>query len=113
MSEEVKEVLDELGSKFEDFKAENKTRLDQIEKQGHADPLLQEKVDKMTDDIATLAEVKQSHEIQQKNLEEAQQKIESLETMLARPNASKSEDVDMQMKAFGSWLRKGEVDEME
>ena len=25
MSEEVKEVLDELGSKFEDFKAENKT----------------------------------------------------------------------------------------
>ena len=30
MSEEVKEVLDELGSKFEDFKAENKTRLDQI-----------------------------------------------------------------------------------
>ena len=113
MSEEVKEVLDELGSKFEDFKAENKTRLDQIEKQGHADPLLQEKVDKMTDDIATLAEVKQSHEIQKKNLEEAQQKIESLETMLARPNASKSEDVDMQMKAFGSWLRKGEVDEME
>ena len=113
MSEEVKEVLDELGSKFEDFKAENKTRLDQIEKQGHADPLLQEKVDKMTDDIATLAEVKQSHEIQKKNLEEAQQKIESLETMLARPNASKSEDVDIQMKAFGSWLRKGEVDEME
>jgi HK97 family phage major capsid protein len=85
----------------------------EIEKKGHADPILQEKVDKMSDDIAKLAEVKQAHEIQQKNLEEATAKIESLETILARPNASKSADVDMQVKAFGNWLRKGEVDEME
>ena len=113
MSEEVKTVLDELGSKFEDFKSENKTRLDEIEKKGHADPLLQDKVDKMSDDIAKLAEVKQAHEIQQKNLEEATAKIESLETVLARPNASASKDVDIQTKAFGEWLRKGEVDEME
>ena len=113
MSEEVKTVLDELGSKFEHFKSENKTRLDEIEKKGHADPLLQDKVDKMSDDIAKLAEVKQAHEIQQKNLEEATAKIESLETVLARPNASASKDVDIQTKAFGEWLRKGEVDEME
>lgn len=113
MSEEIKVVLDELGSKFEEFKAENKTRLEEIEKKGHADPILQEKVDKMSDDIAKLAEVKQAHEIQQKNLEEATAKIESLETILARPNASKSADVDMQVKAFGKWLRKGEIDEME
>lgn len=113
MSEEIKIVLDELGSKFEEFKSENKTRLEEIEKKGHADPILQEKVDKMSDDIAKLAEVKQAHEIQQKNLEEATAKIESLETILARPNASKSADVDMQVKAFGKWLRKGEVDEME
>jgi len=113
MSEEVKTVLDELGSKFEDFKSENKTRLDEIEKKGHADPLLQDKVDKMSNDIAKLAEVKQAHEIQQKNLEEATAKIESLETVLARPNASASKDVDIQTKAFGEWLRKGEVDEME
>lgn len=113
MSEEIKVVLDELGSKFEEFKSENKTRLEEIEKKGHADPILQEKVDKMSDDIAKLAEVKQAHELQQKSLEEATAKIESLETVLARPNASKSADVDMQTKAFGNWLRKGEVDEME
>ena len=71
MSEEIKEVLDELGSKFEEFKKENKTRLDEIEKKGHADPLQQEKVDKMSEDIASLAEVKQTAELQQKNLEEA------------------------------------------
>jgi HK97 family phage major capsid protein len=113
MSEEIKVVLDELGSKFEEFKSENKTRLEEIEKKGHADPILQEKVDKMSDDIAKLAEVKQAHEIQQKNLEEATAKIESLETILARPNASKSADADIQVKAFGKWLRKGEIDEME
>lgn len=113
MSEEIKVVLDELGSKFEDFKSENKTRLEEIEKKGHADPLLQEKVDKMSEDIAKIAEVKQAHEIQQKNLEEATAKIESLETMLARPNASKSADADIQVQAFSKWLRKGEVDEME
>tara|TARA_R100000655_G_scaffold40580_2_gene76309 strand:- start:9113 stop:10324 length:1212 start_codon:yes stop_codon:yes gene_type:complete len=113
MSEEIKEVLDELGSKFEEFKAENKTRLEEIEKKGHADPLQQEKVDKMSEDIASLAEVKQTAELQQKNLEEAKEKIEKLEAVIARPSGVKSEDVDVRTKAFGDWLRKGEVDEME
>tara|TARA_Y100001938_G_C8100242_1_gene441124 strand:- start:5207 stop:6418 length:1212 start_codon:yes stop_codon:yes gene_type:complete len=110
MSEEIKTVLDELGSKFEDFKVENKNRLEQIEKKGHADPLLQEKVDKMTDDIASLAEIKQQYEIQQKNLDEAQQKIESLETVIARPNTSQSKEVDMKVKAFHNYLVKGEIE---
>ena len=61
MSDEIKKVIDYLGSTFEEFKKENKSRLDEIEKKGHADPLLQEKVDKMTDDISKLAEIKQSH----------------------------------------------------
>jgi HK97 family phage major capsid protein len=64
----------------------------------------------MSEDIAKMAEVKQAHEIQAKNLEDANAKIEKLETVLARPNAEKSETVDVQMKAFGDWLRKGEVD---
>ena len=113
MSEEIKEVLDGLGKGFEEFKAENQKRLDEIEKNGHADPLLQEKVDKMSEEIASLAEVKQSAELQSKNLEDAQSKIEALETVMARPSNVKSEDVDIRVKAFGDWLRKGEVDEME
>ena len=110
MSEEINNVLTELGSSFEEFKKENSKRLEEIEKKGHADPILQEKVDKMSEDIAKMAEVKQAHEIQAKNLEDANAKIEKLETVLARPNAEKSETVDVQMKAFGDWLRKGEVD---
>ena len=52
MSEEVKDVLTELGKTFEEFKSENKKRLDEIESKGQADPLLQEKVDKMSEDMS-------------------------------------------------------------
>jgi len=67
----------------------------------------------MSEEIATLVEVKQSADIQAKNLEDAQSKIEQLETVMARPSNVKSKDVDIHVKAFGDWLRKGEVDEME
>ena len=110
MSEEVKDVLTELGKTFEEFKSENKKRLDEIESKGQADPLLQEKVDKMSEDIAKMAEVKQAHELQAKNLEDANAKIDQLETRLARPNASNTEEISVQMKAFKEWIRKGEVD---
>ena len=113
MSEEIKEVLDGLGRGFEEFKAENSKRLDEIEKNGHADPLLQEKVDKMSVDLASMAETKQTIELQQKNIDDANEKIEKLETVIARPSATKTEDVDIQMKAFKSCVRKDEEDEME
>ena len=113
MSDEIKSVIDNLNSTFEDFKSENSKRLDEIEKKGSADPLLEEKVDKMADDISKMAETKQAIEIQEKNLAEAQAKLDNLETVIARPNTGESKDVDIQMKAFGDWLRKGEIDEVE
>ena len=113
MSDEIKSVIDNLASTFEDFKSENSKRLAEIEKKGSADPLLEEKVDKMADDLSEMADTKQKIELQEKNLAEAQAKLESLETVLARPETGENKDVDIQMKAFGSWLRKGEIDEME
>jgi len=113
MSDEIKSVIDNLASTFEDFKSENSKRLDEIEKKGSADPLLEEKVDKMADDLSEMADTKQKIELQEKNLAEAQAKLESLETVIARPETGENKDVDIQMKAFGSWLRKGEIDEME
>jgi HK97 family phage major capsid protein len=110
MSEEVKEVLDSLGSTFEEFKSENDKRLKEIESKGHADPILQEKVDKMSEDVASLCETRQSIEIQQKNLEEATAKIEKLEAVINRPEAGGSKEVDYQKQVFDKWLRKGEVD---
>jgi len=110
MSEEVKEVLDSLGSTFEEFKSENDKRLKEIESKGHADPILQEKVDKMSEDVASLCEARQSIEIQQKNLEDATAKIEKLETVINRPESGGSKEVDYQKQVFDKWLRKGEVD---
>jgi len=116
MSDEIKSVIDNLGTTFEEFKSENSKRLDEIEKKGSADPLLVEKVDKMADDMSKMAETKQKLELQEKNLAEAQAKIESLETVLARPETGNStKDVDLQIKAFGSMLRVGKenMDEIE
>ena len=67
----------------------------------------------MADDISKMAETKQAIELQAKNLAEAQAKLDNLETVIARPNTGETKDVDIQMKAFGDWIRKGEVDEME
>ena len=114
MSDEIKSVIDNLASTFEDFKVENTKRLKEIEEKGSADPLLEEKVNKMSDDLGKMAEAQQKFEIQEKALAEAQSKLENLETAISRPNTSgETKDVDIQMKAFEKWLRKGEVDEME
>jgi HK97 family phage major capsid protein len=115
MSEEIKSVIDNLGISFKEFKDENSKRLNEIEKKGSASAELESKVDKMVDDITKMAETKQALEIQEKNLAEAQSKLENLETAMARPNASgeTKSDIDLQMKAFDSWLRNGKIDEME
>ena len=111
MSEEIKSVIDNLNSTFENFKSENTKRLDEIEKKGSADPILEEKVGKMADDISKMAEAKQKIELQEKNLADAQVKLDNLETIISRPNTSgEAKDTNIQMKAFGDWLRKGEVD---
>tara|TARA_X000001388_G_scaffold23803_1_gene16274 strand:- start:193 stop:1404 length:1212 start_codon:yes stop_codon:yes gene_type:complete len=110
MSEEIKPILENLGKSFSDFKEENDKRLKEIEKKGHADPLLQEKVDKLSEDVAENAELKQTVEIQQKNLAEAEEKLSKLESTLARPETANSKTVNLQMKAFDSYLRKGQVD---
>lgn len=44
---EIKELFGQLNTTFDEFKAENDKRLKQIEAKGHADPLLEAKVDKI------------------------------------------------------------------
>ena len=92
----------------EEFKAENQKNIDEIKKKGVADPLLQEKVDKLANDVAGAVEQKQEIEMQAKALSEAEAKLEKLETAIARPETGNSaKTVDIQMKAFGDYLRKG------
>lgn len=114
MSEEIKDVINALGKSFEEFKSENQKNINEIKKNGVADPLLQEKVDKLADDVAGAVEQKQDIELQKKALEEATAKLEKLETTLARPELGKSaKEVDVQMKAFGEYLRTGNKPELE
>lgn len=110
MTEEIKEVVDGLGHAFEEFKKKNDEKLDEIKKTGNSDPLLKEEVKKIAEDVAKFEEQKQTIDLQQKNLDEANSRLEKLETIMSRPEGVKSEDVDLRVKAFSTWLRKGEVD---
>ncbi len=48
---EVKDAIDEFGTAFMEFKQRNDERLAQIERRGHADPLLSEQVDRIGADL--------------------------------------------------------------
>lgn len=58
MDADLKKVIDDLNAGFATFKAENETRLKEIEAKGHADPLLADKVEKVADDVAAMATMK-------------------------------------------------------
>ena len=114
MSEEVKDVIDNLGKSFEEFKGENQKNIDEIKKNGVADPLLQEKVDKLADDVAGAVEHKQTLELHEKALEDAKVKLEKMETVLARPETGKTaKEVGVEMKAFSNYLRTGDKPSLE
>lgn len=56
--DDVKVAIEARNKAFEDFKVENETRLKDIEKKGHSDPLLEDKVLKIAQDVANLESVK-------------------------------------------------------
>ena len=108
---EVKDTIDELGKSFEEFKGENQKNIDEIKKNGVADPILQEKVDKLADEVDTKVELKQEAELRDQAFEDAKERLDAMESKLARPESGlETKEVDVQMKAFSKWLRKGELD---
>src|SRR5438067_1516458 len=99
---EFTETIEKLGRGFEEFKKANNERLDQIEKKKPVDPLLEEKVNKMTQDLVQLTEMKQ--------------KLDQMHLALNRPGAEGSagqkDNAEAEKKAWKSawnkFLRKGE-----
>ena len=53
---ELKQTIEQIQKSFEDFQKSNDERIAQIEKRGHADPLLVEQVDKANAEITALTE---------------------------------------------------------
>lgn len=58
MSEDIKKVIEDFNQSLATFKAENETRLSQIEKKGHEDPLLKAEVTRIAEDVAKFATMK-------------------------------------------------------
>lgn len=96
MTIEIKSIIEKIGTQFEEFKKENDARLAQIEKKGHADPLLEEKVDKLSASLTQVEQIKSQ-------LEEALKRLDA-PTAGGRGSLSKSE----YSKAFSNWARRGD-----
>jgi len=98
MNEEIKKMIEDLGRTYEDFKADNDARLKEIEAKGHADPILAEKVEKISAAIGEMSEMKRQ--------------LEALETTISRNGIvggdGKTDKVKAEhAKAFENWFRHG------
>lgn len=101
--DELKKLLEELQKAFAEFKKANDERLVQLEKKGHSDPLVTEKVEKLNAKIGELETKRQ----------ELESRIEAAETKAGRPtgmggdNGENRAVSDHKKAFFGSFVRKG------
>ena len=116
MENEVKTAVEAMAGAFEEFKKVNDTRLAEIEAKGTADPMTEQKLAKIEADLDKFENINQAITQQQKHAEGFEAKLNDIETMLKRPaNAMEAKEVDLSLKAWDSFMRKGEknMDEME
>ena len=86
MAEEIKSVVEGLNQAFADFKKTNDERIKQIESKGAADPLLEQKLDRINGKVDELSDIKA--------------RIEQAETALARKSVHSTDgSVDLDKKA--------------
>tara|TARA_R100001443_G_scaffold487_3_gene1987 strand:+ start:3923 stop:5149 length:1227 start_codon:yes stop_codon:yes gene_type:complete len=106
---EVKDAVSSLGTTFEEFKKTNDERLAQIESDGHADPLVEEKLGRIEKDLDKIEEINQAVTKGHMAQEEQKEKLAQLEKAINRPTSSKDESnaQDEQKRAFDNYLRKG------
>ncbi len=102
---EVKDAIRELGSTFEQFKAANDERLKQIEEKGKADPLLEEKICKMSEAMDTLSEIKE-------RLEKAETAIKRTAQDTTAGGSDEPAEMREYKEAFVRYMRKGVEDNL-
>lgn len=116
MEDQVKEAVDAMAGAFEEFKKVNDARLAEIEAKGSSDPVTEEKLAKIEADLDRYEAINQKLVQQEKASENFGEKLGEIEKMLRRPaNAMEAKEVDISLKAWDSFMRKGEqgMDEME
>lgn len=116
MEDHVKSAVDAMATAFEEFKTVNDQRLAEIEKKGSADPVTEEKLAKIEAELDRYENINQKLVQQEKAAEGFGEKLAEIETLLKRPaNGMEAKQVDLSLKAWDSFMRKGEqgMDEME
>lgn len=87
MSKDILDKIDELGTTWNQFKSEIETRTKELEKKGHADPVLIEKIEKMSVAMAEMDAQKTELETQQKLVEKLKARTDDLEQRLNTPTS--------------------------
>jgi len=88
MSKDILEKIDELGTTWNQFKKEIETRQAELEKKGHADPVLIEKIEKMSVAMADMDAQKTELETQQKLVEKLKARTDEMEQRLNTPTST-------------------------
>ena len=112
---DVKEVVQEFGKAFEEFKKANDEKLERLEK-GEAVADLDAKIGKIEEKLDSLEDINQEITKSQSAQELVNEKLENLETFIKRPNSGfDSKQVDETLAAFDNFIRKGKenLNEME
>lgn len=98
MSSEAVKAIEDLGRSFEAFKSENDKRLSEIEKNGHAPADLEEKVERINNELTVLQNVKD--------------RMDAMEAAASRPGFGGASGLDKakaeHRKAFMTFMRTGE-----
>jgi len=103
------QTIEELGRAFDQFKAANDQRLTQIEQNGHADPLLEQKVNRANDDVTRV------NDQLQKQRMALEKRIDDIEAAANRNafggggavSAPEAKARAEHRQAFDTWFRKG------
>lgn len=95
--DELKKLIEAMGRAFEEFKAQNDSRIKAIESKGYAPADLEEKVARINADISNIAEMKKQ--------------LEAIETAVARAQfgGGQGQSIESQnrLKAFSHLMRRG------
>lgn len=94
MAKDILEKIDELGTTWNQFKKEIESRTSELEKKGHVDPVLTEKIEKMADAIATMDSQKTELENLQKLTDAVKKRADELEARLNSPLPLDGKDAD-------------------
>lgn len=107
MSEDVKNVVENFGKAFEEFKKVNDQILDD-KADGKSVAGLEEKLVKIEEDLQGMEDQKDALEKSAEKQAEITEKLEKLETVLSRPDSGySSKSVDTELKLFDAYCRKG------